>query len=598
MTIARAHLVDPLVCRWYHCVTRCVRRAFLLGEGANNRKTWIENRLREHNFETPAEITPDFEKRFLDAVAWVVKDGNKIPEGMVDERTRMASADFYGGHGIGYHKGSARAISLGRIQNKGSFRNSMFEDPLSSSEKDGTAGLHEGMKDAMWGELSHYELPVESNRIIALVALGDGFVNAAGEPLVIEIREFSLRLGNFVERLNADNKDLIRVKEINQHVEDFLPKPEKPLPANATRAEKIIAGLEQYSVNVAKVEAALYVRRMFHGTNSESNTLINGGILDFGTSSTQPNHGPIFYLKHSSAFGSYEQLENQKISSPIDSVLGALDPSISSEIVKKLKWRSVRDAGRFFVQIFSREFTKFKGIEFLMMAGLPEPFATRIMETSEGRTFNNNLNSLAIKSQNRVNLNGDMPEKTATYDVLHLLEVLGRAQESSLDETHLRQALQPHLPQDEVSSLVSGYLNALKEAFTLGAQEGIAPETLSRFIRIQSQNKTKKITDLYMSNLRKSDNETTAAYLKTLDPAVVANNIESVLGRSRRTFKDVGAFEAVVSSQEDFLTGRHVRFVFDAKSNVFKKITKIPGSKDHVEIQNSADCVANINKAG
>ena len=32
MTIARAQIVDPSVTRWYHCVTRCVRRAFLLGE--------------------------------------------------------------------------------------------------------------------------------------------------------------------------------------------------------------------------------------------------------------------------------------------------------------------------------------------------------------------------------------------------------------------------------------------------------------------------------------------------------------------------------------------------------------------------------------
>ena len=32
MTIARVHLVDPLVSRWYHCITRCVRRAKLLGE--------------------------------------------------------------------------------------------------------------------------------------------------------------------------------------------------------------------------------------------------------------------------------------------------------------------------------------------------------------------------------------------------------------------------------------------------------------------------------------------------------------------------------------------------------------------------------------
>ena len=42
MTMARAHLVDPAVTRWYHCVTRCVRRAFLLGEGPEDRKKWIE----------------------------------------------------------------------------------------------------------------------------------------------------------------------------------------------------------------------------------------------------------------------------------------------------------------------------------------------------------------------------------------------------------------------------------------------------------------------------------------------------------------------------------------------------------------------------
>ena len=33
--------------RWYHCVTRCVRRAFLLGEGTSDRKEWIERRLQE-----------------------------------------------------------------------------------------------------------------------------------------------------------------------------------------------------------------------------------------------------------------------------------------------------------------------------------------------------------------------------------------------------------------------------------------------------------------------------------------------------------------------------------------------------------------------
>jgi REP element-mobilizing transposase RayT len=35
------------VTRWYHCVSRCVRKAFLLGEGDHNRRKWLENRLEE-----------------------------------------------------------------------------------------------------------------------------------------------------------------------------------------------------------------------------------------------------------------------------------------------------------------------------------------------------------------------------------------------------------------------------------------------------------------------------------------------------------------------------------------------------------------------
>ena len=47
MAIARSKLVDVSVARWYHCVSRCVRRAFLLGEGDGNRKQWLEKRLEE-----------------------------------------------------------------------------------------------------------------------------------------------------------------------------------------------------------------------------------------------------------------------------------------------------------------------------------------------------------------------------------------------------------------------------------------------------------------------------------------------------------------------------------------------------------------------
>ena len=47
MTTRRKELVDPSVTRWYHCIRRCVRGGYLLGEqdGLADRKQWIEDRL-------------------------------------------------------------------------------------------------------------------------------------------------------------------------------------------------------------------------------------------------------------------------------------------------------------------------------------------------------------------------------------------------------------------------------------------------------------------------------------------------------------------------------------------------------------------------
>ena len=45
MTTARGQLVDVAVTRYYHCISRCVRRAMLCGDGFEHRKQWIEDRL-------------------------------------------------------------------------------------------------------------------------------------------------------------------------------------------------------------------------------------------------------------------------------------------------------------------------------------------------------------------------------------------------------------------------------------------------------------------------------------------------------------------------------------------------------------------------
>lgn len=47
VTVPRSQLVDLSVTPYYHCISRCVRQAFLCGEGNAHRKDWIENRLEE-----------------------------------------------------------------------------------------------------------------------------------------------------------------------------------------------------------------------------------------------------------------------------------------------------------------------------------------------------------------------------------------------------------------------------------------------------------------------------------------------------------------------------------------------------------------------
>ncbi len=47
MTRPRGSIVSTDVTRYYHCITKCVRQAFLLQEGKVDRKQWLINRLKE-----------------------------------------------------------------------------------------------------------------------------------------------------------------------------------------------------------------------------------------------------------------------------------------------------------------------------------------------------------------------------------------------------------------------------------------------------------------------------------------------------------------------------------------------------------------------
>jgi hypothetical protein len=75
MAIARMRQIDASVARWYHRMTRCVRRALLLDEGTFDRKAWIETgRLfRARNAAISAELARVFGRLSTHADRWRIR---------------------------------------------------------------------------------------------------------------------------------------------------------------------------------------------------------------------------------------------------------------------------------------------------------------------------------------------------------------------------------------------------------------------------------------------------------------------------------------------------------------------------------------------
>ena len=47
MPIPRRDIIDRTESGYYHCISRCVRRAFLCGDDYEYRREWIEDRVRK-----------------------------------------------------------------------------------------------------------------------------------------------------------------------------------------------------------------------------------------------------------------------------------------------------------------------------------------------------------------------------------------------------------------------------------------------------------------------------------------------------------------------------------------------------------------------
>lgn len=264
--------------------------------------------LNEMGVDTLHTPLAQLKAQALSAFAWI--SPTTLPQ---NSEALTAYADYYGGSGIGSHKGSARAAILGQVQIKGVGRTPMFDGGL----KDGTVGLHEGIKEVIWGEFLHRLLPYGANRVIALIGVPTSNTETH-EPRVLIVRQDPLRAGHFVTReLFSDEADLRRAQHNQRQLPAVLTRTEN------RKAQLLISIQQAYSApenalwlavdewlyRVSQQLAKAHMQRVYHGAVSESNININGQFIDYGTSTTNSGFGPIRFLMHEEPFGRYNNIQ-------------------------------------------------------------------------------------------------------------------------------------------------------------------------------------------------------------------------------------------------------------------------------------------------
>jgi hypothetical protein len=212
-------------------------------------------------------------------------------------------AERYGGQGLGSNGGGVRCGLLNGVQVKGIGRNPLAGRGADFFHSYGGASLNEGMAEAIWGEVVHSALPHGACRVFGLITTGTRVPLLAPKPgqdpttpRALIVRQALLRPAHYMRSPYFDPVD-DRITIISDT--------DRTRAAVATLSTTLhsIYGAQNAPLNdmlhtmfgrAAEQLAAARAKRIMHGSLIDSNWSLDGRWLDFGTTSTLPDHGRYF----------------------------------------------------------------------------------------------------------------------------------------------------------------------------------------------------------------------------------------------------------------------------------------------------------------
>jgi hypothetical protein len=495
-------------------------------------------------------MTPRFEKALLDAFAYGIPQPEEPPE-LYTELAKTLYPDRYGGRWVGHYKGAARGAAAGHAYLKGT-NFTPFRWGGAPPHHRGTESLVGAVVETIWGMVFNRSLPIGAVEPLVIIDRGDS--NEFGPKMVV-VRENVPRIGHYVSNLaELPTVDNARVEGALARLRAALPPGHLPVPAS-WRRRPYGAELYHHIHRVAHQHAAAYALRLFPGSPSESNTLVDGRFLDFSTSSSNRGYAPIKVLDFVNAFGDPDIFYEALIHAPFAHALRqwGSDPAD----------REVPDVhGTFFAT-----YEHYRRLEMLKLTGIPEEQAEGLLPAA-GQLLDL-MDRLAMEGTRKVNVrDSDMPESPGTYDLPAILVRAAEAMQArgrGADAAGLTKSLVELIPD---AGLREAFAAAYRGLHAMALKRSGGPRAgFATYVTYRAQMLNRTLPRLYQRVLKQDSIDLSREYAQSGDPGLVRRFIEERVQEATRHHAGLRRGQVVVAVEHEPGKGLWRRLAFDMYTN-------------------------------
>ncbi|SMC29185.1 Uncharacterized ACR, YdiU/UPF0061 family [Andreprevotia lacus DSM 23236] len=540
------------------------------------RLVWVNHALLN---DMDVDLPPaQLEAQLLDSFAYMVP-GESDQEEYFTQEIRQFLAERYGGQGEASNGGGVRCGLNGQFQLKGIGRNPLAGRDMDFWHTHGGATIEEGIREAVWGEMTHQEFPYGGVRILAVIATGketnfdfglQGNADQISPEGAIIVRQVNIRPANYERATyfrpypgleNAMCHDAIRTEAAVSRLVRALPVANGQEEQAGSAA--LIAGLQEMARRFASQHAYARARRFVHGAISTSNIDISGRYIDFGTMTALSGYGNYIIAKGFSSFW-----EDHKVFAGLFQVF--------LFFVEKYAFRPQGEAMPLttlelfaqFQHVLKQEFE----CELLHGMGFPRSVIRELAAQPEHTRLFECLQQLIVSGCMNVLPLSTVPERMGDHDLAEVAVLLAASQ----TQDGLHEALAAAIADADLREA----LTAAYAAYWQQAQAAVpwTRPAYARLVEINAATRSKHTPMLYRNRLLTGTEALLQAGRSNPDglAKAVADHVADTLNQSRRFFRELPEQYAVLGHFQPVGCEYRLLHVFDADSDTEQLLLVLP----------------------